>query len=306
MLFKEKTMTKRADTPGNDNKSAHKKSHKHIKRAISNTLAYLLLSIGAFISLIPFIWMISTSLKARTEVFAFPPTFIPTTLRWDNYTNVFSSFPFFSYMRNTAVVAVSVTLLQLMVSASAAFAFSRMEFKGRNLLFFLFLGTMMVPYQVTEIPAYIMMTDKFLGLKGSLLSLILPGGLGGVAFGTFMLRQFMLGIPRELDEAALMDGASPLKIFFRIILPLSKPGLATLAVFNFMGSWNDFLWPLLMLDKPELQTLTVGLATLQTRWGTRWPEMMAGSLVSIIPILIITLIAQKYLVKGLAVTGLKG
>ena len=167
-------------------------------------------------------------------------------------------------MRNTAVVSISVTLLQLLVSSSAAFAFSRMEFKGRNALFFLFLGTMMVPGQVTLIPSYIMMTDKFLALKGSLLALILPGGLGGVAFGTFMLRQFMLGIPKELDEAALMDGATPLTIFYKIILPLSKPALATLAVFTFMGSWNDFLWPLLMLDRPELQTLTVGLATLQT------------------------------------------
>jgi multiple sugar transport system permease protein len=121
-----------------------------------------------------------------------------------------------------------------------------------------------------------------------------------------MLRQFMLGIPKELEEAAIMDGASPFLIFYKIILPLSKPALATLAVFTFMGSWNDFLWPLLMLDKPELQTLTVGLATLQTRWGTRWPEMMAGSLVSIIPILIITLLAQRYFIRGIVVSGLKG
>jgi multiple sugar transport system permease protein len=250
--------------------------------------------------------MVSTSLKGRAEVFAFPPTFIPEILRWDNYSKVFSTFPFFSYMRNTAVVAISITLIQLLVSATAAYAFARMEFKGRTALFFLYLGTMMVPGQVTLIPAYIMMTDKFLALKGSLMALILPGGLGGVAFGTFMLRQFMLGIPKELEEAAIMDGASPFLIFYKIILPLSKPALATLAVFTFMGSWNDFLWPLLMLDKPELQTLTVGLATLQTRWGTRWPEMMAGSLVSIIPILIITLLAQRYFIRGIVVSGLKG
>jgi multiple sugar transport system permease protein len=282
------------------------KTRRKSDRVIKNTIAYILLIIGAIISLVPFIWMISTSLKGRTEVFAFPPNLIPKVLHWDNYTKVFNTFPFFAYMRNTAVVSISVTLLQLLVSSSAAFAFSRMEFKGRNALFFLFLGTMMVPGQVTLIPSYIMMTDKFLALKGSLLALILPGGLGGVAFGTFMLRQFMLGIPKELDEAALMDGATPLTIFYKIILPLSKPALATLAVFTFMGSWNDFLWPLLMLDSPELQTLTVGLATLQTRWGTRWPEMMAGSLVSIIPILLITLFAQRYFIRGIVVSGLKG
>lgn len=280
--------------------------NRRVKSAAMNTVAYVLLIIGAVVSLIPFLWMVSTSLKGRAEVFMFPPTFIPETLRWDNYTNVFKTFPFFNYMRNTATVAISVTLIQLFVSATAAYAFSRMEFKGRNILFFLYLGTMMVPGQVTLIPSYIMMTDKFFGLKGSLLALILPGGLGGVAFGTFMLRQFMLSIPKELEEAALMDGASPLLSFYKIMLPLTKPALATLAVFTFMGAWNDFLWPLLMLDKPEMQTLTVGLSTLQTRWGTRWPEMMAGSLVSIIPILLITLLAQRYFIRGIAVSGLKG
>ncbi len=283
-----------------------KYSKRHVQRAVSNTLAYILLIIGAIISLIPFIWMISTSLKGRTEVFVYPPVLMPKVFHWDNYTKVFSAFPFFSQMRNTALVAISVTALQLLVSATAAYAFSRMEFKGRNFLFLLYLGTMMVPGQVTLIPSYIMMSSKFLGLKGSLFSLILPGGLGGVAFGTFMLRQFMLGIPRELEEAALMDGATPLVIFSKIILPLSKPALATLAVFTFMGSWNDFLWPLLMLDKPEMQTLTVGLSTLQTRWGTQWPQMMAGSLVSIIPILLIALFAQRYFIRGIVVSGLKG
>lgn len=279
---------------------------KRLLRFLGNAAAYLLLVVGALISLIPFLWMLSTSLKGRAEVFIFPPVLMPETLRWDNYSNVFTTFPFFNYMRNTTVVAVSVTAIQLLVSATAAYAFSRMDFKGRNALFFLYLGTMMVPGQVTLIPSYIMMTDRFLGLKGSLLALILPGGLGGVAFGTFMLRQFMLSIPKELEEAAIIDGASPIVTFSRIILPLSLPALATLAVFTFMGSWNDFLWPLLMLDRPDLQTLTVGLATLQTRWGTRWPEMMAGSLVSIIPILMITLMAQRYFIRGVVVSGLKG
>jgi multiple sugar transport system permease protein len=278
----------------------------NIRRSLVNGLAYLLLIIGAFVALIPFLWMVSTSLKARTEVFRYPPEFIPEKLRWENYSSVLTSFPFKDFAKNSAVTAISVTLLQLTVSATAAYAFARLEFKGRNILFFLYLGTMMVPGQVTLIPAYIMMTDKFLALKGSLWALILPGGLGGVAFGTFMLRQFMLGIPRELEEAAVIDGANPLRIFWEIILPLSRPALATLAVFTFMGSWNDFLWPLLMLDKPEMQTLTVGLATLQSRWGTRWPELMAGSLMSITPILLITLAAQRYFIRGIVVSGLKG
>lgn len=284
--------------------TAHLK--RHSRKIWENGLAYVLLFTGAAVSLIPFLWMISTSLKLRTEVFRYPPMLIPETLHWENYANVFNTFPFLGYMKNTAVTAISVTALQLLVSATAAYAFARMNFKGRDPLFLLYLGTMMVPGQVTLIPAYIMMTDKFLGLKGSLLALILPGGLGGVAFGTFMIRQFMLSIPKELEEAAIIDGASPFVIFARIILPLSKAALATLAVFTFMGSWNDFLWPLLMLDKPELQTLTVGLSTLQSRWGTRWPELMAGSLISILPILLVTLLSQRYFIRGIVVSGLKG
>lgn len=286
--------------------SIHSRRLGKYRKPMVNGLAYALLIIGAFVALMPFLWMVSTSLKARTEVFRYPPEFIPQRLRWENYNSVLTSFPFKDYAKNSAVTAISVTLLQLTVSATAAYAFSRLEFKGRTVLFFLYLGTMMVPGQVTLIPAYIMMTDKFLGLKGSLWALILPGGLGGVAFGTFMLRQFMLGIPRELEEAAVIDGANPLRIFWEIILPLSRPALATLAVFTFMGTWNDFLWPLLMMDKPDMQTLTVGLATLQSRWGTRWPELMAGSLMSIIPILLITLFAQRYFIRGIVVSGLKG
>lgn len=264
----------------------------------------VILILLSLLSLVPFLWMISTSLKTRAEVFTYPPVFIPEVPQWDNYLQVFQAFPFARYALNTAFVTVTVTIFQTLTSAMAAYAFARLVFPGRDRLFLLYLGTMMIPGVVTLIPSYILMTDKFLGWIDSFAALIVPFSLGS-AFNTFLIRQFFLSLPRELEDAALIDGASPLQIFFTITLPLSKSILAIVSIFVFMGTWNSFLWPLLMMSSPEKQVLTVGLAAMQGRWNTRWPELMAGTLMSTAPIMLLLIIFQRYVEEGLSFTGLK-
>lgn len=258
----------------------------------------------SLLSLIPFLWMISTSLKTRAEVFAYPPILIPEDPQWDNYMEVFEAFPFARYALNTAFVTVTVTVFQTLTSAMAAYAFARLVFPGRDRLFLLYLGTLMIPGVVTLIPSYILMTDKFLGWINTFAALIVPFSLGS-AFNTFLIRQFFLSLPRELEDAALIDGASPFQIFFRITLPLSKSILAIVSIFVFMGTWNSFLWPLLMTSSPDNYVLTVGLSAMQGRWNTRWPELMAGTLMSIAPIILLLILFQRYVEEGLSFTGIK-
>jgi multiple sugar transport system permease protein len=258
----------------------------------------------SLLSLIPFLWMISTSLKTRAEVFTYPPVWIPGQPQWENYLRVFQAFPFARYTLNTAFVTITVTIFQTLTSAMAAYAFARLTFPGRDRLFLLYLGTLMIPGVVTLIPSYILMTDKFLNWINTFAALIIPASLGG-AFNTFLIRQFFLSLPRELEDAALIDGASPFQIFFRITLPLSKSILAIVAIFVFIGTWNSFLWPLLMMSSSDKQVLTVGLAAMQGRWNTRWPELMAGTLMSTAPIIILLVIFQNYVEEGLSFTGLK-
>ena len=265
---------------------------------------FVLIVIFSLFALIPFMWMISTSLKIRAEVFTYPPILFPPEPHWENYQKIFEAFPFLKYARNTIFVTLTVTIFQTITASMAAFAFSRLRFPGRERLFLLYLGTLMVPGVVTLIPSYIMMTDKFLGWVNTFKALIIPASLGG-AFNTFLIRQFLLSLPVELEDAARIDGASPIHIFTRLALPLSKSVLAIVAVFTFMNSWNAFLWPLLMIKDQEKMVLTVGLSAMQGRWGTRWPELMAGTLMSIVPILIILILFQRYFEEGITFTGLK-
>jgi multiple sugar transport system permease protein len=273
---------------------------KSLRKAIW-TIALVILSL---LSLVPFLWMISTSLKTRAEVFTYPPILIPEQPQWENYLRVFEAFPFARYTLNTAFVTILVTIFQTLTSAMAAYAFARLVFPGRDRLFLLYLGTLMIPGVVTLIPSYILMTDKFLNWINTFAALIVPASLGG-AFNTFLIRQFFLSLPRELEDAALIDGASPVQIFFRITLPLSKSILAIVAIFVFIGTWNSFLWPLLMMSSSDKQVLTVGLAAMQGRWNTRWPELMAGTLMSTAPIILLLVIFQNYVEEGLSFTGLK-
>lgn len=268
------------------------------------TIWFFILLAASLFALVPFLWMISTSLKTRAQVFTFPPILFPPDPQWDNYIKVFEAFPFLKYARNTIFVTVTVTVFQTLTAAMAAYAFSRLRFPGRDRLFLLYLGTLMVPGVVTLIPSYIMMTDKFLGWVNTFKALIIPASLGG-AFNTFLIRQFLLSLPVELEDAARIDGASPIQIFWRLAMPLSKSVLAIVAVFTFMGTWNSFLWPLLMIKDQDMMVLTVGLSAMQGRWGTRWPELMAGTLMSIIPILVLLILFQRYFEEGITFTGLK-
>lgn len=266
-----------------------------------NIFYYAILIAGSVIMLLPFLWMLSTSLKTSQATFVLPPEFIPRDITLDNYARVTQAFPFYRFLFNSLFVSLTSTAGQLLFCSMAAYAFSRLEFKGRDVLFILYLGTLMIPQQVTLTPLFILM--RSLGWPNTYQALILPGMFS--AFGTFLLRQFFMTIPKSLEEAAFMDGASHFKVFFRIILPLSGPALATLAVFSFMASWNNFLWPLIITSDTAHMTLPLGLASLEGRWTTDWNLLMAGTVISVLPMLAVYMFAQKYFIKGITLTGIK-
>jgi multiple sugar transport system permease protein len=271
-------------------------------RQASRGVIYLLLIISAVIMVVPFLWMLSTSLKGTQYILDPVPQLIPNPVVTDSYTRLFDLYPVGRWIFNSLLVAALATGGQLLTCSMAAYAFARIRFRGSNLLFLLYLATMMVPFQVTITPLFILM--RILGWVNSYQSLILPQIFS--AFGTFLLRQSFQTIPRELEESAFLDGASHLTVYRKIILPLARPALATLAVFAFMGSWNAFLWPLFVVNDPNLMTLPVGLSLLRGRYLTEWNLVMAGSVITIIPMLIVYIFAQKYLVKGFVMSGLKG
>ena len=262
---------------------------------------YLILSIGAFIMIFPFLWMVSTSLKTEGATMVLPPQLIPNDISLDNYKRVAEAFPIMKFLFNSMLVAILSTLGQLLTASMAAYAFARLKFKGRDILFLLYLATLMVPSQITMIPQFILVSK--IGWLDTYQGLIVPGIF--TAFGTFLLRQHFLTIPKSLEEAAFIDGASHFRVFWQIILPLSKSALATLGIFSFMQSWNNFLWPLIIINDKNMMTLPLGLSNLQGRWATDWNLLMAGVVISVIPILIVYLSAQKYFVKGITLSGLK-
>ncbi len=263
---------------------------------------HVLLLGGSVVMLLPFLWMLSTSLKEPREIFTFPPTWIPSPIAWANYAQTWRAMPFGRFYLNSFVVATSVTALQLLSSSLAAFAFARLRFRGRNAIFLLFLATLMVPFQVTMLPNFILM--RYLGWYNTYQALILPPAFS--AFSTFLMRQYMLGLPLDLDEAARMDGANSWRIWWQIILPLSGPVLAALAIFTFLGSWNDFLWPLIITDSLEMRTLPVGLSAFQGQYGVRWNLLMAGSVIAMLPVLVVYMIGQRYFIRGITLTGMGG
>ncbi|MDP9313273.1 MAG: carbohydrate ABC transporter permease [Chloroflexota bacterium] len=269
---------------------------------LGNLLVHGLLSLGSIVMLLPFIWMLSTSLKLPADIFTFPPVWIPSEIAWSNYAKTVSAMPFGRFYFNSFVVATSVTVLQLLVSSLAAFAFARLRFPGRNGLFLLYLATLMIPFQVTMIPNFILM--RFLGWYDTYQALILPPAFS--AFSTFLLRQYFLGIPLDLDEAARIDGGTSFRIWWQVILPLSGPVIAALAIFTFLNSWNDFLWPLVITNSLEMRTLPVGLSGFQSEYGVRWNLLMAGSVIAMLPVLIVYLVGQKWFVRGITLTGMGG
>jgi multiple sugar transport system permease protein len=264
---------------------------------------YCLLLVAAALIAAPFLWGISSAFKDQTAIYAPTPSWIPNPPIWDNFVQAWTALPFGFFFLNSLKVAGLITLGQLVTCSLAAYAFARLRFPGRDLIFGLYLSSLMVPSQVTIIPLYILM--KHLGLVDNHASLILPALAS--AFGTFFLRQFFLTIPRELEEAAIVDGAGLWRVLLVIILPLSKPALASLAIFTFNYYWNDFFTPLIFLDSPQNLTVPVGLAYLQGQYNTGSPATeMAGVCMAVVPVLIIFLIGQRYIVEGITLTGLKG
>lgn len=275
---------------------------KKLKFHFSKIIIFIVVLSVAVTMTIPFVWMLSSSFKYNTEIFSYPIKWIPETFRWDNYITVWTQIPFPTYFFNSLKLSVTVTAGQLLVCSMAAYSFSKLHYPGRDKLFLVYLGTMMVPWQAIMIPQF--MVVRKLGLYNTHWSLIVINLFS--AFGVFVLRQFMLGIPEELSEAAKIDGCSEIKIFTGIILPLCKPGLATLTVFTFNYMWNDYLAPMIYLDNDKLKTIQMGLASFRTMYKTEYGLLMAGSVCALLPILIVFCSAQKYLVEGVAHSGLKG
>ena len=272
------------------------------KEKIINWLLFSVMSIVAFFMLIPFFWMLSTSLKAVGEVFEYPPRWLPSTFHWENYRTVWNIVPFARYMLNSFIVSTSVTILHLIIASLSAYAFARLEFPGRDKLFLLYLATLMIPGQVTMIPNFILV--KILGWTDTYAGLILPNAF--TAFGVFLLRQFFLTIPKEYEDAAKIDGASYFQIYLKVILPLAIPGISTLAIFTFVFQWNNLLWPLIVVNRESMKTITIGLASFQGMYGTSWNLLMAAAVMGVLPSAIAFFIGQRYLIKGITLTGLKG
>jgi multiple sugar transport system permease protein len=272
------------------------------RRSLSARLViHLALLTGVVVVIVPFLWMITTSLKPPRLVHL-APYIVPTHFEWRNYLDAWQTDNFARFYLNSAIMAIGITAGQLLLASLAGYAFARLHFPGRNVLFFLVLATMMVPVYVTLIPSYLIV--RSFGWLDSYQALIIPRLVS--AFGIFLMRQHYLTIPRDLEEAALLDGASRLRIWWNIIVPLSGPAMATLGIFSFLFAWNDFLWPLIVTSSPDMRTVQLGLAMFTGRYGTQWTLLMAGAVTATIPALIAFMIGQRWFVRGIAMTGMKG
>ena len=282
------------------------KERSPLKRKLQRAGLFMALCVGAVSMAAPFLWMVSTSLAEAGQVFSenrsWWQEWLPTSFVWQNYVKVWSVVPFAQFYLNSILVSLCITFGQVATSAMAAYAFARLNFPGRDRIFFGYLATMMIPGAVTMIPVFILL--RHFGWIDTYKALILPGIF--TAYGTFMLRQFFLTLPKDLEDAAKIDGCSYVRIFWHIILPLSKPALATLTTFTFMGSWMNLMWPLIVVNTHTKYTLPVGLAYFQGVHGTDWTLLMAASMMMILPILIVFLFNQRFFVEGIKLTGIKG
>lgn len=266
-------------------------------------LLYIVLILLAFTMLLPFVWMVSASLKLDKDVFSFPIQWIPTNPVWSNYVTIWTTIPLATFIFNTTLLTVVITILQLLTSSFAAYAFAKLKFKGRNALFLGYVGTIAIPWQAYMVPQFIMMRNVF-HLNDKLLAMVCLQAFS--AFGVFLMRQFYQGVPDELIEAARIDGLNEYQIWFRIMLPLSKPALSTLTIFTFVSVWNDFLGPLIYLTSTQNKTIQIGLRMFMSQYSTSYSAIMSASVVVLIPVLAVFLSLQKYFVEGIASTGLKG
>ena len=280
-----------------------KKSSIHRNRVIGKVLIYALLILITAIMIIPFLWMLSASIKTNTEVFKITPfQFIPDVPQWSNYQEIWTKIPLAKFIGNTVFLTIVVTLLQMLTSSFAAYAFAKLHFKNRNALFLAYIATIAMPWQVYMVPQFIMM--RGMGLNDKLLAMICLQAFS--AFGVFLMKQFYEGIPDSLCEAARIDGMSEYKIYSTIMLPLSKPALSTLVIFTFVNTWNDYLGPLIYLKSEAKKTIQLGLKMFIGQYAAEYGLIMAGSIITLIPVLIVFLALQKYFVEGVASTGIKG
>ena len=276
---------------------------------LKNAFSHIILIIVSLLSVFPFLWLISTSLKGAGEnIFAYPPNFIPVDFTFENYTGVWGRVDFLKYFFNSAVVALFTVILNLIFSSMAAYPLARMEFKGKKIAFFATLATIMVPFQAIMLPVYLIILKLNLvdtaGALSGYLGLILPFAVN--AFGIFLMRQAFLSIPKEMEEAAIVDGCNSWQIFFKVLMPMVKPTLAILAIFTFIGSWGEFLWPSIVLNDEKMFTLPVGINNLQGMFSSNWRYIAAGSIISIIPIIIFFLSLQKFFISGENEGAVKG
>jgi len=272
------------------------------KQKVTFTLLYTLLVLCSLAMLVPFIWMISSSLKLDKDVFTFPIEWIPSNPRWENYEEIWTTIPLGQFLKNTAKLTLIVTLLQLLTSSFAAYAFAKLQFKGRDILFLGYVATIAMPWQVYMVPQFMMI--RSFGLNNTHLAIICLQAFS--AFGVFLMKQFYMSVPDELCEAARIDGMSEYRIWAQIMLPLSKPALSTLTIFTFVNTWNDFLGPLLYLTRMELKTIQIGLRMFISQYSSEYGLIMAASVVALIPVVIVFLALQKFFVQGVATAGLKG
>jgi len=273
-------------------------------RRIIKIVSYSLLVGFALLQFIPFIWALSASFKNGAEIqtsLSFPPRFIPNSPTFQNYIDIFTIVPFGTWYLNSFIVAVITTLLTLFFSSTSGYAFARIPFPGRDIIFWAIIGTMAIPGVITIVPIYILL--KSLGLTDTMQGLIIPFMV--TSFGIFLMRQFFTSIPAELEEAARVDGAGRIRTFVQIVLPLARPALSALTIFTFMGRWNDFLMPLIIIGKSELFTLPLGMSTFRGQYKTDWNLLMSGSILVMIPIVILYIAFQRFFIQGISTTGMK-
>jgi ABC-type glycerol-3-phosphate transport system permease component len=276
--------------------------HKGVRSIAGRSLVFVVAIAGSILFLIPFLWALSTSLKPPDLVFADPPVWIPKPLHWSNYPEALTALPFGRYFANTSIITFGALIGEVLSSTVVAYGFARMRFPGRDLLFMILLGTMMLPMQVTMIPVFIIF--RSLGWIDTFLPLIVPAYFGS-PFYIFLLRQFFLSIPDDLEDAARIDGAHSLQILARIFVPLSLPAMATVAIFSFMHHWQDFFMPLIYLNSKDMKTVALALQLFRAEYGADWHLMMAAAVVSSLPSLVLFFLAQRYFISGIVMTGLK-
>ena len=265
---------------------------------------YAFLMIGSFICLFPFYWMFRSSFMDMAQIFVMPPIMIPDPIVSSNYSDALEVMPYFKYLVNTLIIVASNLGGSILAASLCAFSFSRLRWPGRDKIFMLILTSLMMPGIVTMIPTFVMWSK--LGATNSLIPLTIPIWFGGNVYNIFLFRQFFLGIPRELDEAAYMDGASFFAVYWKIILPLAKSAIVVVGIFSFLGSWNDFMGPLIYLNEESKYTLSLGLQLFQGSYGAQWHLLMAASILVLMPAIVVFFIGQKYILEGIATTGIKG